>query len=583
MHPAIKNGPIAIYARYSSSLQNERSIEDQVRRCREYIAQQGGSPDAALVFPDFAVSGASLDRPGFETMMAAIKAKKVKAIVTEDMSRISRDFADSANIFKQLQFLGVPLLGVADGIDTSTKHAKLSFVVKSLVSDMYLDDLRDKTLRGLEGRALQGFATGNVAYGFHTVPVKDAHGTVMGNKIDIHDAEAKVVRRIFRAAREGISLGNIARELNRDGIPSPRVGQRHKCFGWGQSTIRAMLRNERYIGLWRFKQTQWMKVPGTNKRRPRPRNAAEVMVSTREDLRIIDQRLWNAVHERLEAIAQRYKHGKREPGIVRRRTDYLMSGLLFCARCGGPMSISAGSSAAYYRCQTNRTKGVCDNTASVREDRVRETVLAAIQQHMTTGEGLAKMRKRVAQEAAEHGRKIDAQIKTRRGQLAKTKEKLSGLVSYLATGDRSPTVVATLHELEAHAMKEEAELAVYVAEADKPIQLPSLDELTKVVADLNLALMKDPEIGRATLRRWLVDGRIELDRTPEGVVASTKFVPERIVIEGDPRKREIPQVGSDLRDNPLFSLGSGGALSGLIYRISKVKSRSRTLQPGSCR
>src|SRR4051812_42847693 len=104
MH-AIKTGPIAIYPRFSSDLQNERSIEDQVRRCREFIKQQGGDAESAQVFADFAVSGASLDRPGFEAMMAAVKDGRIKAIVTEDMSRISRDFADSAQIFKQLQFL----------------------------------------------------------------------------------------------------------------------------------------------------------------------------------------------------------------------------------------------------------------------------------------------------------------------------------------------------------------------------------------------------------------------------------------------------------------------------------------------
>jgi hypothetical protein len=70
-------------------------------------------------------------------------------------------------------------LTVADGIDTSALGAKMAFTLKSLMSDMYLDDLRDKTLRGLEGRALAGFATGNVAYGYHTVPVLDAHGAVM--------------------------------------------------------------------------------------------------------------------------------------------------------------------------------------------------------------------------------------------------------------------------------------------------------------------------------------------------------------------------------------------------------------------
>lgn len=183
-------GPVAIYARYSSSNQNERSIDDQIRRCREYIASHGGDPDAAKVFADFAISGASLDRPGFESMMAAVNGGAVKAIITEDLSRISRDFADSAMIFKRLQFKQVPLVGVADGIDTSTVGAKMAFTFKSLMSEMYLDDLRYKTLRGLEGRALQGFATGNVAYGFHTVPVTNDRGDVVGNRIEIHEAEA---------------------------------------------------------------------------------------------------------------------------------------------------------------------------------------------------------------------------------------------------------------------------------------------------------------------------------------------------------------------------------------------------------
>jgi DNA invertase Pin-like site-specific DNA recombinase len=70
---------------------------------------------------------------------------------------------------------------VADGIDTSSKHPKLSFTVKSLVADIYLDALRDRTLRAREGRALAGFATGNVAYGYHTVPVEEG-GRVIGNK-----------------------------------------------------------------------------------------------------------------------------------------------------------------------------------------------------------------------------------------------------------------------------------------------------------------------------------------------------------------------------------------------------------------
>lgn len=158
MHPKLKAGNVAVYARFSSDLQREASIEDQVRRCRAFIEQAGGAASKAIIFSDFAVSGSSIDRPGFEAMMAAVDAGRIDAIVTEDLSRITRDFADAAFIFKRLQYASIPLLGVADGIDTSARGAKLSFTVKSLVADLYLDDLRDKTLRGLEGRALAGFA-----------------------------------------------------------------------------------------------------------------------------------------------------------------------------------------------------------------------------------------------------------------------------------------------------------------------------------------------------------------------------------------------------------------------------------------
>ena len=205
-------------------------------------------------------------------------------------------------------------MGIADGIDTSDKNAKLTFTMKSMVADFYIEDLRDKTLRGKQGRAKAGFATGNVAYGFYTVPLKNERGEVVGNKIEIHEAEAKVVIRIFRSYRDGASLTGIAHALNREGVPSPRVGSRHSAYGWGSSTIRAMLRNERYIGIWRFGEKQWVKVPGTNKRRPRPRAANEQIVQHRPELRIVDAVLWAAAQERVQAVAKVYKAGGASPG-----------------------------------------------------------------------------------------------------------------------------------------------------------------------------------------------------------------------------------------------------------------------------
>jgi site-specific DNA recombinase len=571
MH-AIKTGLVGIYARFSTDLQDERSIEDQVRRCREYVKQQGGNPQGAQVFPDFAQSGASLERPGFEAMMAAVDAGRINVIVTEDMSRISRDFADSAQIFKRLQFLKVPLIGVADGIDTSSKHAKLSFTVKSLVADIYLDDLRDKTLRGLEGRALAGFATGNVAYGYHTVPVEEA-GRVIGNKIEIHPRESIVIRRIFEKCRAGRSYAAIASGLNRDRIPSPRVGSRHKCFGWGASTIRAILYNERYAGLWRFKERQWVKVPGTNRRQPQARNAADVMTMERPELRIIEASVWTEVQARLAAISRNYTKRKREGGIVRKPTVYLLSGLLHCAQCGAPMSISAGTNAAYYRCQGNRTKGTCPNRVSVREDLVRRKVIQGIQDYMASDEGVAQFRKRAAAELRDYSRNLEARRKERTERLARTEEKIRGLIEFIATGDRSEYVVATLRDLEAFARSEKAALAELAQEASRPLRLPSIDEVNALATDLEARLSEDVEEGREALRRWMHEGRILVDQGPDGPTAQGELLPLMVLIDGAEkaatksrngaaggRKLEIPGDGSFSRDIKLLSMSSGGRI-----------------------
>lgn len=211
---------VAIYARYSSDKQSESSIDDQVRRCRDHIARGGGDPDGALVFPDYAVSGASLQRPGFEAMMSHVDAGEVSAIVTEDLSRISRDFADSAAIFRRLQFLDVPLIGVADGIDTSTPGALLHYGVKSVIAATYLADLGDKTHRGLEGRFRAGLATGAVPFGFRT------RKTDAGSVIEIDEAKAAIVRDIFRAYAKGRSFAEIATELNKRKVPTPRARSR---------------------------------------------------------------------------------------------------------------------------------------------------------------------------------------------------------------------------------------------------------------------------------------------------------------------------------------------------------------------
>lgn len=295
-----KGQRVAIYARYSSDLQRPASIDDQVRRCTEYVLQHGGKVEPNLVFSDAATSGASLARDGFERLMSLVRQKprRVDVVVVEDMSRVTRDFADAAHLFRELRYLDVVLLGVADGIDTSGREAKLTFTVKSLLSDMYLDELADKTRRGLEGRALAGYSTGGLPFGYRSVPVVDAFDKVIGHRIEIDDNAAAIVRRIFDEYLRGRSYASVAHGLNADGVPPPRAKTKHRRKGWVASTIHAMVRNEAYVGVWSFKKKQWLKVPGTNARRYRRREPSEVLRREYPERRIVDGEVWNAAKSR---------------------------------------------------------------------------------------------------------------------------------------------------------------------------------------------------------------------------------------------------------------------------------------------
>ena len=475
--------------------------------------------------------------------MQAIDDQWVHAVVTEDLSRISRDFADSALIFKRLQFAQVPLIGIADGIDTSSKNAKLSYTVKSLVADLYLDDLRDKTLRGLEGRAVAGYATGNTPYGYHTTPEKDRAGNVIGHRIEIDASQAAIIRTIFTSYCQGTSLAEIAKGLNRDGIPSPRVGTRHKHTGWGTSTIRAILYNDKYSGIWKFKQRQWVKIPGTNRRMPRPRDPSEVISSERPELRIIGHELWEETHTRLAAVKRKYTKQSTERVAPRgKRSTYLLSGLLVCGVCDAPLTIHGSGKYAYYRCFVNRTKGTCTQRISLREDIVRQRILTAIEERLRNPEAIAYVRKRIAEQLGGYSRKIAEELKQRTARLARTEDRIRGLIAFVADGDRSEYVVATLRDLEAHARADKLEISGLKQELDQPIRLPSIEEITHASLNLRERLMQDPVSGRMQLQRWLGKGEIRIRQEPDGSwIGTGELLPLVLLTDDNQKEKGAPK------------------------------------------
>jgi DNA invertase Pin-like site-specific DNA recombinase len=90
----------AIYARYSSDLQREASIEDQVRLCTARIAAEGWAPVAT--YSDHGISGASSLRPGYQKLLEDARAGAFEVVVAEALDRLSRDQEHIAALYKQL-------------------------------------------------------------------------------------------------------------------------------------------------------------------------------------------------------------------------------------------------------------------------------------------------------------------------------------------------------------------------------------------------------------------------------------------------------------------------------------------------
>jgi len=208
----------AIYARYSTDLQNDRSIEDQIALCRAYAER--AKLTVVEVYADRAQSGSSaINRFGWQKLMRDADVKAFNVVIAEDVDRISRDQADYHAAVKRLAFLDIGLHtahgGQISGIEGS---------VGSMMSEFFLDNLRHKTRPGLTGVVRSGRHAGGRAYGYRLIPGRPG-------EFSIDKDEAAIVGRIFAEYNAGKTPRDIAYGLNHDRVPSPRGGT------WNASTL----------------------------------------------------------------------------------------------------------------------------------------------------------------------------------------------------------------------------------------------------------------------------------------------------------------------------------------------------------
>ena len=411
---------IAIYARYSSDLQSDASIEDQCRLCEERAKREGWK--VVNRYTDHGISGASMMRPGIQMLMQDAQAGKFDIIVAEALDRMSRDQEDIAGIFKRLQFAGVEIVTLSEG-EVSNLHIGL----KGTMNAIFLKDLADKTRRGLRGRVEAGKSGGGITYGYDVLRKLDERGEPVNGERTINQQQARIVERIFKEYVAGNSPKAIATRLNKEGAAGP------SGKGWGPSTIygnrqrgTGILNNELYVGRMVWNRLRYIKDPDTGKRVSRLNPEDEWIVTDVPELRIIDQDLWDAVKAKQGEINKTDK-----PLWQTNRPRNLFSYLLKCGECGGGYSMV---SQTHLGCSNARNKGTCSNRMTMHREKLEASVLGSLQDHLMDEELCEVFCKEYTRHMNEIRMQHNAALSGYRAEHGKIDRQLDKMVDAIADG-----------------------------------------------------------------------------------------------------------------------------------------------------
>ena len=220
---------VAIYARFSTDMQNPKSVDDQVRECRMHAEREGWT--VVQVFSDAAVSGATKGRPQFTALEEAVREAQFDIVLFEHLDRVGRDLEFLMSFYKLARHMDTELHQLRRG-----KLGIFDIGILGTFAQIFLEELGYKTHRGLAGKVEAGKSAGGISYGYKVKRVKG--GEPVKGELDIAPEEAAIVRRIFTEYAAGKSPLAIARDLNAEGVPAPGASTKRATSGhWKQNTI----------------------------------------------------------------------------------------------------------------------------------------------------------------------------------------------------------------------------------------------------------------------------------------------------------------------------------------------------------
>ena len=443
------------------------SISNQKAMLEEFAARQGFTN--IVHFTDDGISGTCFDRPGFLAMMKEVEAGNVEYLCIKDMSRMGRDYLKVGQIMEILRQRGVRLIAINDGVDSARGDDDFT-PFRNIMNEYYARDTSRKIRSTFQSKGKSGkHLTGTVIYGYLWNEARDQW---------LVDPEAAdVVKRIFAMTIDGYGPYQIASKLKSEKvlIPSAYLAQhgegvnKNKTFkdvyGWGSSTICNILEKREYLGhTINFKTRKHFK---DKKSHYVPEDEWTIFENTHEA--IIDQQTFDLV-QKIRGNVRRYPDGWGETAPL--------TGLLYCADCGGKMYVhrtNNGKRISQYTC-SQYTKVPC-GTLCKTQHRINEDVVLSLVSEML--KAIAEYAKhdraefvRVVQEA--QSSQQTAEVRKQRTRLATAKQRVSELEVLLCKiyednilGKLSDSRYATL---DAQYEKEQSELTAEISVLEKAVK-----------------------------------------------------------------------------------------------------------------
>ncbi len=530
----------AIYARFSSDLQRPTSIEDQIRRCREFARSQGWEVVEDYVRVDEAKSAATLaGRDALNSLIVDGKKKKTPfdCLLVDDTSRLARYLPDVLSLNDRLRYHGIFIYAVAQRLDCREKSSRPLLTLHGMMDEQFLVSLAEKVHRGQEGRALKGLQPGGKCFGYRNVPIEDptrsakyGRFAVSGVRLEIDDEQGPIVQRVFKMYAEGNSLSTIAKTLNAEGVQAPQPPRTRETRAWCPSSLREMLRNERYRGVFVWNRTRKERNPETGRKTSRPRPEAEWMRVEVPEWRIVSDEMWGRVQSQIEFVNDRFGK-KRMGGFSRteRSKRYLFSGFLQCGLCGASMIIVSGSGVrgyVKYGCPSHRYRGVCSNNVMIRQDRLEEQLLSGLTAKVLKPEMLEYAVGRFAEELQNRLQQMEDAAKRAAGGIHALQErrdelraKAQNVAEAIAAIGHSPSLLGQLSTIERDMERIDAQLL----QMNKPLNLAlTVADLREFVArqaaDLGKLLRADVPTARQALAKHIQKLVLTPRQAAEGLV-----------------------------------------------------------------